>query len=263
MKRIKNILYAIAILPVATLMLSGCQEKDLELYQDDPLLYFEYDKDNTGTRQKDYINQSFFGKRFTQINDTLTLYINMSGLRQDFDRPLALRQTNTGEKNAAIEGVHFASFDSEYVKNSMVVKANARRAEVKIIIHKYENYDDPDNSLDQNVKELKLEIVENEYFRPGMQVERQNFFISMTSLAEKPVLWDTFWYQYFGPTWGTVKFAFIIGATGYTDWEVKPSDQNYLRFLNEAVETAVFDYEQEHPDDPLRELNGDLIVFKI
>lgn len=258
MKRIKNIL--LAVLPLSVMLLSGCQEKDIELYQDYPFVYFDYDDNGMGTRQRDYISQSFFGKRLTVKHDTLTVYVNMSGLKHDYDRPVKLRQVNAGEENAAIEGVHFVPFDNEYVQNSMVVKANATRAEVKIVVIKYEDYDDPQNSLELNVKELKLELVENEYFHPGLSEERQNFLITMTSIAAKPTNWDTVWKDYFGATWGTVKFGFIIDATGYTDWEVKP-DINFSMFMRDAVAKAFYDYNLEHPNDPLKEANGDIVVF--
>lgn len=244
---------------LTSVILVACSEKDIHSYSDDPAIYFLYNNAVSDTYQLNKYNQSFFLLGSVQT-DTLTVFVKMTGLPQDYDRPIKLVQTNIGEEYAAVEGKHFVSWDNEVVKNSLTIKAGTVLAKVKIVVNKYENEDDEANRMDLHEFSLKLGLAENEYFRLGIQ-EYRTFEITMTSLATKPSNWNTLWKNYFGTTWGTRKMQFIIDVTGYTDWETRPSDMSYLIWMRDAVAGAFALYNKENPDNPLKEADGTLVKF--
>lgn len=257
MKKILS--YTGAIL--AAFAMTACTENQMEGYADDPAIYFlngkTYEDDGTQgaatPSQKDSINQSFFVCSDDVEREVVYVFVKTQGKLADHDRPVKLVQTNTGAANAAVAGIHYVAFDSPEVAPSMVVKAGMSYAKIPIILLR-------DKSLQTQEKRLELTVAQNECFRPGIDQYR-NFVITTTDLAVKPARWDRGWRYYFGPTFGSVKFKFIINATGYTDWENLPSDYSYLKWLQSTVQQAFFDYNQAHPDEPLKEADGTLVTF--
>lgn len=254
----KNIYYILAM--ILMIMAVGCKENEMDSYVNDPAIYFahgsNYSLDGTlanSITQNDSINYSFFILADSIKRDTIYIYVCTQGEVADYDRPISLVQTNEGESNAAVAGVHFIGFDDSAVSSSMVVPAGMVYAKIPIILLR-------DASLELEEKRLELAVNQNEYFRPGID-EYRNFTITTTDIAVKPSLWDTFWKYFFGPTFGSVKFRFIINATGYTEWEQRPSDYSYLTWMRTVVQQKFYDYNLAHPDDPLKEADGTLVTF--
>ena len=54
---------------------------------------------------------------------------------------------------------------------------------------------------------------------------------------------------------------FIIQHTGYTDWEVIPSDGAYIGYMSSKVQNAFQQYNLENPNKPLIEADGTLVSF--
>jgi len=245
MKKIENIALFAFLLCIA-----GCVENKMMEYGDDSAIYFHW---NSGYgQQHDSIKHSFFlSNNLTQ--DTVWVRINAMGKTAPVDRPIAVVQTNADSVNAAIAGTHYLSFDSPGIKEKMVIPANKVQTSIPIVFLNH-------SSLELEEVRLELEVVENDYFRPGINKWRK-FLVTTTAQAVKPSNWGTAWYRYFGATWGTVKFRFIIEATGYTDWDNPPIDISYLTYLQAVVNQKFLEYNHNNPDNPLREANGDLVVF--
>lgn len=228
---------------------SACEENVALEYEDDPALYFAYEDYG----QKDSISQSFFVIHSSQLRDTVYVKVNTMGNLKDFDRPIKLIQTNEGEANAAVAGVHFVAFDSEELAGKIFVAAGANYVNVPVILLR-------DPSLELSEYRLALSIDKNEYFRPGINT-LTHFVVKTSSLAVKPSTWDKYWRYQFGASWGSVKMRFIIDATGVTEWEILPSDLSYGTFLGAQVKAKFEQYNKEHPNNPLKEADGTLVSF--
>jgi hypothetical protein len=248
----KNI-YNVLFLSALVFCIAACAEYQIPAgYDGSPAIYFSWD--SQAKEQHDSINHSFFlQKDYTQTTDTVWVKINVLGSAAPVNRPIAIVQTNTGKANAAVAGTHFLSFDDPWVKEKMMIPANSVQTSIPIVVRK-------DPSLDLHQVRLELSVVENEHFRPGIDAYR-NFLVTTTAQAVNPSIWDSRWRYIFGPTWGTVKFRFMIDATGYLDWEIVPTDNGYLTWLQSTVLQKFAEYNLNHPDNPLREANGDLVTF--
>lgn len=256
----KKILFYICA-SLASLGVTSCTENEMEGYVNDPAIYFlngnVFNDDGTKSltqTQNDSINQSFFICGDDVKQEVVYVYVMTMGKVSDQDRPIKLIQTNAGKENAAVPGVHYKSFDDPDVAKAMFVPAGKTYAKIPVTILR-------DKSLKTEEKRLEFSVAQNEYFRPGIDQYR-NFVITTTDLATKPAMWDKAWRYYFGPTFGSVKFKFIINATGYTDFDNVPTDYTYLKWLNATVLQAFFDYNKAHPNEPLTEADGTLVTFE-
>ncbi|MCD7939746.1 MAG: DUF4843 domain-containing protein [Bacteroides intestinalis] len=229
-------------------------------YEGDNALYFANGAiqdlksgDSGSTRmQKDSISQSFF-LLGSVTQDIVYVQVNTMGHIADIDRPISIVQTNTGQNDAAIAGIHYLPFDDPEIKKLMVIPAGREWGQFPVVLLR-------DESLEQNVMRLEIGIGTNEYFRPGIDKQR-NFLIKITALASKPTNWDTNWYIYFGRSWGPVKMRFIIDVTGFTDWDSSNSDSNYNRYMESLVKQKFLEYNDAYPENPLKEADGTLVIF--
>ncbi|MDR3246807.1 MAG: DUF4843 domain-containing protein [Prevotellaceae bacterium] len=231
----------------------GCSEYE-NIYENDPAIYFAYDValPDSETMQKDSLNHSFFVLKSSALRDTVWIMVNTMGRTEDYDRPFVIVQSNSGQADAAVAGTHYLPFDDAGIKRFFTVEANKAQALIPVVLLRH-------SSLALNRVRLELTVVGNEYFRPGIENFR-TFAVTTSDRAVKPALWDGIWYYYFGE-WGSEKMRFVINATGYTQWERIPADMSYINYLSDTVAQAFRDYNQEHPDDPLHEANGDLVTF--
>lgn len=231
---------------------AGCTENQMLEYENDPAIYFYWSVRTDQFVQNDSIKHSFFFDK-NLMQDTVWVRLNAMGKTESFDRPFAIVQTNTGKSDAAISGTHYKPFDAAGIKEKMVIPADSVNVKFPIVFLRH-------SSLELNEVRLEMEVAGNEHFRPGIEQWRE-FVVTTTAMAVKPDLWDSRWRYYFGPTWGTVKFRFIIEATGYTEWDAFPADMSYLTYLQATVLQKFEEYNRDNPENPLREANGDLVAF--
>ncbi len=236
------------ILITIALIAASCSQFDAIEYENDPAIYFA----NEQNGQRDSLNHSFFIVP-GDGPDTVYLDIRTMGYLSNIDRTIKIIQTNAGDENAAIAGVHYVPFDDPKVSKYFIIPANSAKMNVPIILLR-------DESLNLKQVRLELAVAENENFRPGIERWR-NFVIKTTAQATKPTKWDSRWKYHFGASWGSVKMKFIIDHTGYTEWDIVPSDYGYLTFLRSKVLDAFQQYNQNNPDNPLKEADGTLVSF--
>lgn len=245
MKKLTVYILSILVMVVSG---SGCRENQMDDYKNEPAVYFDHSK-----YQADSINYSFFIFANSVIRDTVYVKIRTMGIPADYDRPVKVIQTNSGKPDAAVAGVHFVAFDNAEVSDSFRIPAKAVEMDIPIIVLR-------DPSLQTEGKRLELSVAENDYFREGIDKWR-SFVVKISDLATKPLIWDTYWRYYFGASWGVVKMRFTIQATGYIAWESQVNDFGYLTWLSATARQALLDYNSAHPDNPLRETNGDIVTF--
>ena len=215
--------------------LAACQEEQLTEYQNDPRLSF-------GAEQDSVVVQSFFVIKSGIDRDTVLLRVETLGFPVDYDRPFSVVQTNVGEENAAVAGKHYLDFDAPEISTKLVIPAGQVETDIPVIALR-------DKSLQQGIYSLRLEIRENEYFKPGL-LDHTSCLVRLSDQADKPDLWDTFWVTYFGK-WNSIKMKFIIYYVGLTDFEEVPADYSYSVYLNKKANQQLLDYNAAHPGNPL------------
>lgn len=245
----KKLIYP-AILASTLFVVTGCEENKMNVYKNDPAIYFE----KTTYGQRDSINHTFYFYDESITDDTVKVIVCTMGEPADYDRPIKLIQTNTGQPQAAIAGTHYVPFDDPSLKNKICIPAGQVRAEIPIVFLR-------DNSLKLVESRLELTVGSNEFFRPGIDTQR-NFLVTTNDLISKPTNWDTSWKYTFGSTWGPVKMKLIIDSTGLTDFSQWPSDSSFNSWLGATARQALIEYNAANPEAPLCEADGTPVTFE-
>lgn len=236
----KYIFILMAALGILTL--ASCSENEPMAYEGQPALFLANDD----------INFSFFYAEDDVDRSSVDITVHAMGPVSDVDRAFTLYQENAGEAGAAQAGVHYLGFDTDEMKQAMVIPAGKSEVKLPIILLK-------DQSLDTQTVNLKIGIRPNDNFGLGV-VEQDSTVISFSSQAMKPTNWKA-WYYAFGASWGTVKMRFIIDVTGITNFDEVPEDNDYLSYLNGKLKSKMFEYNSTH-DQPLQEADGTLVEFE-
>lgn len=242
MRKTISLKATLTCLAIALVSLTACSEKDILQYEDQPALYLV-------NAEKSY---SFFYSESGSDEDTVHVTVHAMGNVASEDRAFTLRQTNAGDADAAVAGVHYKDLASAEMRQLMVMPAGKSEVQVPITLIK-------DASLDTRTVRLRLEVEPNDNFAKGV-VEKDSTVITFSAQATKPNNWDD-WYYAFGETWGTVKMRFIIDNTGITNFNNIPTDYYYLYYLNGKLKSKLYDYNASH-DTPLQEADGTLIDFE-
>lgn len=234
--------------------LAGCEQQEVNRYENDPRLYFYNGRDydhNPVFPQYDSTAQSFYLLPESQTRDTVYVVIETMGMTTDEPRPFRLVQTNIGDPDAAVAGTHYLSFDSEEMLKNMMMPVGCVHYYMPLIVLR-------DPSLNSSKVRLKMTIAENEYFKPGME-RYINFMVTMTATAEKPKTWPA--NSIYG-TWGPQKMWFLLNYVGVTDFS-NPSDNGYRDYLKTLaiVKLNAYNADENNPDRPLKEADGTPVNF--
>jgi hypothetical protein len=229
------------------LVIAACTQNEMLSYENDPALYFAGNTDN----QSDSIIHSFFLLNSDVLRDTVLVRVNTMGKLSSQARPVVLVQANAGAEGAAVAGVHYVPFDDASLKPLLQVLAGKAFADIPVVLIR-------DESLDTTKVRLELALVTNDYFRSGV-AEKQRFIITTTDLLEKPSMWNR-WGTFLGASWGPVKMRFLLDITGYTEWNTSPMI-SLAQYFGALAKQKLLEYNAAHPDEPLKEANGDLVSF--
>jgi len=250
--KVYNIKLNILVLLLSIAAVS-CKQNELPQYEENPAVYFSYLSHGKPTGyQVDSIRHSFFLLNSEIVKSTVMIRMNTMGSPTDIDRPISIVQANEGEENAAIPGVHYVSFSDPEVMSRIMIRAGRVYDSIPIVWIRH-------SDMDISTIKLELKIAENQYFHPGVD-RYTRFTVTTTAMAIKPSNWSS-WESTFGPTWGSVKMKFIIDYVGDIDWGNPSSDTNYLTYLRTKALQKLKEYNEAHPNEPLKEVNGDFVTF--
>lgn len=216
----------------------GCTQQDALMFESGPQVCFYRGDDGYG--QQDSILHSFFAVPAGQDRDTVWVELAITGFSSKDVRPVKIVQTNAGKANAAVAGTHFVSLDDPAVVERIVIGANEVRTKIPIVLLR-------DESLKVGKKRLELSVEANDYFRPGIDANR-NFMIQTTELSEIPENWNSDWKNYFGD-WSSVKMQFIGQYLGLDDFEEEYMTA-YKTYLKLKAHAKLSEYNAAH-DQPL------------
>lgn len=220
----------------------SCEQQETEKYEGDARLYFHRSTEWEG--QLDSVRHSFFLVPEGKERDTVLVDVRTMGFPVGTARPVKIVQTNAGKPGAAVAGVHYVGFDDVSLKEALVVQPHAIKVMVPVIL-----LHDP--SLDKGKVRIEMEVVGNEYFKPGID-KNCRFMVQTTALAEKPGTWDKNWVYYFGE-WGTEKMGFIVNYLGFTEFEKTDQESGYKEYLKLKANEKLEIYNKAHPEYPLCE----------
>lgn len=240
---IHKIITYVAVLFLASVILSGCEEKVVYKFDDDASLYFyrdRYTANEKGVLQYDSIDYSFFLAGSAQQTE-IWLQLNLTGNISDAPRSFTIVQTNADEEGAAVAGVHYVAFDDSRMKEQLILPANTTRVMIPIILTRTE-------SMDDHSFRLALAIAPNDHFVEGIKqgnYGQHSFVINVTAEALKPVSWDRNYDYCFG-TWGKVKMGFLIDEVRFLDFETDMSNYDMRFFWNLKAKETLARYEAEY-----------------
>ena len=249
---IKMIKYGFLFM-LSMLTLVACKENEIETFEDESSLFFFrsiYSTNSKDAPQLDSTSYSFFLGGAIQV-DTVWLDVLLTGMPSGEARSLLIVQSNAGEPDAAIAGVHYVAFDNSYVASRMVMPANEVVATIPIIMTRTSEMDTKEFRLD-------LEIMPNEYFVQGIK-DRTKYTVKITAKATKPLKWDApnSYKATFGE-WGQEKMRFIIEYVGYNTFdEDLITDYRYYLQLKAREKLAEF----EALNGPIYEADGTRVEF--
>lgn len=217
-------------------MVSACEQQDAQIYENDPRIAFK--RGERGYGQQDSLIHSFFLVTKGKERDTVWVEMAAMGLpEQEKARAIRLVQTNEGKEGAAVAGKHYVAFDDASVAGLMLMPANQVEVKIPVIlIH--------DPSLDKEKVRIEITVGENEFFRPGIDLNR-NFMVQTTAMPEQPANWQS-WSYYFG-VWGPVKMDFIINYLGFSTFEDLP-DAGYRDYLKLKAREELVKYNATHTE---------------
>ena len=236
--------------------LFSCKEQDVELYENNPGVYFPI-------QDEDLIYYySFFSDPSIQLGgkDTIYLDVNVSGLISDKDRNFLAE---------VIEGDNTNGLTDQYKILPGIVKANEITGKLPIEITRTDDLSDKSRTI-----EIKLKP--NEEF-PFMDLAIKNYVLSYTSLITKPNSWDSFevyffgkysrkWYSFIAETLGVAEF--IQHKKDWWDWYLSESVSSAKSAGADAIMTAyetkmritLRDYNNSHAE-PFKHDDGEPVVM--
>lgn len=227
----KNLIYAIAVL-LTGFVWESCGED-----------YPSYDKELASVRfiynhaGEDSVIYSFALHPGIQ-EDTVSMPLQIIGMTSPEEREVGVEVNE--EQTTAQENENF-------VIQKCSIAGNQVRGTLKVMVRKAGN-------LQAQDRVVVVNLVNNEKFIKG-PVNESVYRIVLTERMTKPADWPGSLGIY-----SRVKHEFVIKVTGKgTDYKAWTSQEQtyYLGLLN----TALYEYNKEHPGNPLTDENGLLVTF--
>lgn len=106
---------------------------------------------------------------------------------------------------------------------------------------------------------LYFRVVETSDFKEGV-IEQNHFCIKWNDTLSKPKNWDTELLEFFGD-FSLVKYRFIIDTLGFGEFSAKEMSWSELTNYKIIMTTALDEYNDAHPGEPLKDENGQLVTF--
>lgn len=229
------------LLPCLVMALgSACDDNDLDMYDNDPKLYFFKGNYNYGEiyQPADSVVYTFRTAIPGITQDTIYIWAWIMGLPSDGDRAFALEQVVTGGAREAVSGRHFLPFDDRAYDSLLVVPAHVEKFRVPVIVLK-------DPSLDEEEVRLEIRFKTNQNFKTGI-AEQQHFTILFSNLMSKPANWDRSWRYSFGE-WSSDKMEFVIKYLGITEFDDPSSDVGEWNYLKALAIQKLLEHKDEYP----------------
>lgn len=244
-------------------MLVSCTNDDFMLYNGEDGLQFGPSAEyiyRTDYQLRDTLKSyTFVYEPVGKVQDTVFFNIYTMGRVSGEDRPFELRQVAIPGTDNAVAGVHYKSFDDPSLQSYYVIKAGAASAKVPVVVLR-------DPSLKTKNYSLKLEIVENDFFKLG---EKNKIWrkVTLGDRLIRPNAWTAFVEtRYFGK-YSYVKHQWLVQQTGqkWDDAFMTPvlAETAEVTYWTSKVKKLLSDYNSNpaNPGVPLTDEFGELVKF--
>lgn len=249
------------ITAIALIGLVSCKKNDYYIFNDVARLQFGpdiskiyYAPANLEDTTKSY---TFVYEEDAVKQDTVFFDLYAIGGKSNKDRPFVLKQEVIAGVTNAIPGTHYKAFTAVDVAKNYVIKAGQVHLSIPIVLLR-------DASLKRMDAVLKFRIETNENFQLG---EEKNLWrkVIFTDRLIQPNLWNAGAVQFYYGKYSLVKHQFMIDITQrkwdavfFAFLETEPSERTYWRGV---LRTALIDYNNHHPGNPLKDEVGELVLF--
>lgn len=255
MYKIKYILMAVVLLS-----LYSCKEEyylfnDVKRIQFGPESSYIYNPSfNLADTTKNF---TFYYEEPSKAQDTVFFDIYAIGGTSKTDRAFKLEQVAVAGVDNAVAGVHYKAFTDPSVVDKYVIKGGSVHTRVPVVLLR-------DGSLKSTTVTLKLQVADNENFELG---EKNNIWrkIVFTDRLSQPTSWDATFSNYYFGKYSVVKHAFFIEHTGQK-WDEAffvylKANMGEIAYWKAELKMALISYNNDHPDSPLKDENGDLVTL--
>lgn len=246
---------------MALLSLYACKQDEYYLYNDQARIQFGPEVSrvyqtsyNLADTLKPY---TFYYKDANVLQDTVLFDIYAIGGVSKEDRSFTLAQTQVPNVSNAEPGKHYLAFNDPKATKNFVIKANTIHTRVPIIMLR-------DPSLKTSTVVLKFNVVPDKNFKSG---EASNLWrkIEFTDRLSQPAAWNASATQFYYGKYSVVKHQFMIQSTG-EKWDQSfivgiTSDIALLQYWTDTLKINLIDYNSKNPGNPLRDENGELVLF--
>ncbi len=244
-------------------MLASCTNDDYMLYDGEARLQFGPPRNalySTSSQLTDTLKSyTFVYEPASKTQDTVFFDLYTMGKVADKDRAFKLRQVTIPGAENAVAGVHFKSFDDASLQKDYVVKAGTSYTRVPVVILR-------DVTLKSKIYYLKLEIVENEFFKLGEKTKIWRK-VSIADRLIRPNRWTAYVENYYLGKYSYVKHDWMVKQTGekWDDIFLAPvlADYAEIDYWNAKLTKMLSDYNKvpTNPGVPLTDEFGELVKF--
>ena len=112
--------------------------------------------------------------------------------------------------------------------------------------------------LQEQTVKLYLRVEESEDFKVGVR-EKDHLLVKWNDILSMPKNWSDL-VEFFG-SFSMVKYRFIINVTGVTEFNTTTMSWSQLMNYKIIVKNALDEYNAGHPDNPLKDENGQFVTF--
>lgn len=256
MKKLKFVCMAVVLLSAY-----ACKKDQYYLYNDKARIQFGPEESRIYTASYNLADTTksytFFYEDTNVKEDTVYFDIYAVGGVSKSDRSFTLQQEQVAGAVNAEPGKHYVAFNDPKATKHYVIKANTVHTKVPVIMLR-------DPSLKTTTVTLKLNVVPDQNFLSG---EVSNLWrkVIFTDRLSQPAAWNASAVQYYYGKYSVVKHEFMINSTG-KKWDqdfMQPLPSNYaeLQYWIGKLKIALVEYNSAHPGNPLRDENGELVLF--
>jgi hypothetical protein len=249
------------IIAIAIIALASCKQDQYYLYND--VARIQFGPDMTRIYQPTYNladttkNYTFYYAPASKTQDTVFFDIYAIGGTSSKDRSFTLQQVQVNGATNAVAGTDYKAFNDPTVTGKYVIKAGQVHAFVPIVMLR--------NAAQKTTTyTLKFNVAEDANFKFG---EKNNLWrkVIFTDRLSQPTAWNAYQIQYFMGAYSVVKHAFLINLTGQR-WDdtfitLIYNDYGQAKYYQSVYKTALINYNNAHPGNPMKDEFGTIIVF--
>lgn len=235
---------------LAAAFLTACKQDGYLYYSDVSRIRFDVTTDTL----KRY---TFYYEDASVTEDTVFFNIIAIGGVKSTDRTFTLVQEQLPDEVNAEPGKHYVAFNDPRAAKNYVIRAGTVQSQVPVILLR-------DASLRSESVKLKFVVQSDDNFQLG----EPNLLwrkVEITDKLSQPASWDSWMVSNALGKYSVTKHEFMIQTTG-NKWDTEfiawlRSDDGPRKYYQTTLKTALIDYNNAHPGNPLTDEFGDPVVF--